>query len=533
MKQYRLSSWVLGAGAAALLSPITTLAQGDAEQIVRDNCLACHTQEKNDAPQWSRISHQRKTPEGWLMTIGRMQVMHGLTISEEDRSTLVKYLSDNQGLAPEETAGFRYAMERRLNTQESFESASFTEMCSRCHSGARVALQRRPASEWEHLVHFHLGQWPTTEYQAMGRDRDWFGIALNTMVPELAQQFPLKTRAWSDWQQADKPELSGSWRFAGNLPGKGELEGQMQITGTDTDGYSVEVSGHYADGSSFKGSGQGIVYTGYEWRASVDIGGVLMRQVLAASEDGRELNGRMFEALHDERGMDIRALKDNGSANQILALQPAHIKAGDRQRIKVIGNNLTGRLALADGLKVEKIHHSGKSLIDVEISASSSLTSGPQRLRVGNGESATVQIYDRIGSLKVVPAFAVARVGDNGGSTPKVRTAFQAEAWAPGIDGKAGTDDDVRIGFMPANWRVEPFDEAAAADRDVEFSGSMNATTGVFTPALAGPNPDRRMSTNNAGNLKVVAELAEAGETLSGDGQLIVTVQRWNNPPLP
>jgi len=39
------------------------------------------------------------------------------------------------------------------------------------------------------------------------------------------------------------------------------------------------------------------------------------------------------------------------------------------------------------------------------------------------------------------------------------------------------------------------------------------------------------MMTNNAGNLKVIAELEEGGH--KGQGQLIVTVQRWNNPPLP
>jgi len=61
----------------------------------------------------------------------------------------------------------------------------------------------------------------------------------------------------------------------------------------------------------------------------------------------------------------------------------------------------------------------------------------------------------------------------------------------------------------------------------------MDEKTGVFTTAGAGPNPERRMSTNNAGNLKVVAEVEEGSETLSAEGQMIVTVQRWNNPPLP
>jgi quinohemoprotein amine dehydrogenase len=41
------------------------------------------------------------------------------------------------------------------------------------------------------------------------------------------------------------------------------------------------------------------------------------------------------------------------------------------------------------------------------------------------------------------------------------------------------------------------------------------------------------MSTNNAGNLKVVAKVEDGGQTLSGSAQMIVTVQRWNNPPIP
>ena len=37
-------------------------------------------------------------------------------------------------------------MERRLNTVEKFDSDNLTQMCARCHSGARVQLQRRPAA---------------------------------------------------------------------------------------------------------------------------------------------------------------------------------------------------------------------------------------------------------------------------------------------------------------------------------------------------------------------------------------------------
>ncbi len=534
MKISRFSTPVLSVVAMAASLPSVAAATDEAaEQIVRNNCLACHTEEQAEAPQWSRISHQRKTPEGWLMTIARMQVMHGLKISDADRRTLVRYLADRQGLAPSETREFRYAMERRLNTQESFDSAEFTEMCARCHSGARVALQRRPAAEWEKLVHFHLGQWPTIEYQAMGRDRDWLGAALNSMVPQLASRFPLDTDAWQQWQQAEKAELDGSWRFVGNLPGRGEIEGTMVISGSDEDGYQLDLSGRYADGTRFSGSGQGVVYTGYEWRASVSVDGVAMRQVLAASEDGNRLEGRMFQAQRDEVGMDISAFRDAEGKGRILAVQPAYIRAGETRELTIVGQNLSGALNPGEGIRIDRVLNSGSDRIVVQATADSGASPGAHQLSVGASNGAEVTVYDRIGSLKVTPAFSVARVGGNGGATPKVSSVFQAEAWAPGRDGEAGTDDDLRIGMMPARWHVEPFDEAAEADRDTHFAGSMDAATGVFTPAAAGPNPERRMSTNNAGNLRVVAELQEDDRQLRGDGQLIVTVQRWNNPPLP
>ena len=71
-----------------------------------------------------------------------------------------------------------------------------------------------------------------------------------------------------------------------------------------------------------------------------------------------------------------------------------------------------------------------------------------------------------------------------------------------------------------------------AADEDVRFAGAMDKDTGVFTPAAAGPNPERKYQTNNAGKLKVIATVGEGAAAVSGEGQLLVTVQRWNNPPI-
>ncbi len=509
--------------------PKGAMAAESAEEIIGRSCVGCHSSEGEQ--QWSRISKQRKTPEGWLMTIARMQLMHGLQIEEDDRRTLVKYFSDNQGLAPSETEGARYALERRLNTQESFESQQFTETCARCHSGARVKLQRRTAEEWEHLVHFHLGQWPTTEYQAMGRDREWLNLALNEMVPELAESLPLESDAWEDWQQRPETEVAGNWTMAGHLPGRGSFHARMVVAEAGgEDQYTIRLDGEYADGTPIQGEGQAIVYTGYEWRANLEVDGENLRQVFALT-DG-QLKGRMFYRNHDEVGADVVAAREGGDTSRILALQPAYIKAGTEAEIAIVGADLEGTPELGEGLELVEVLEHSDSLIRVRVKAASD-QSGSKELRVGLAASEGLVVYDQIAQVKVVPEFAVARVGGNGGSTPKVEARFEAEAWAAGPDGEIGTEDDYRVGLVPATWSVEPFNEVAEADEDVRFAGRMNPATGVFTPGAAGPNSERRMMTNNAGNLTVKAQVKDGDTTLDAEGHMIVTVQRWNNPPIP
>ncbi len=514
------------AGTLTLVAATTLFAQAqaaeEAETILAAKCAQCHTPQGEGA--LSRISQQRKTPEGWLMSIARMQIMHGLEISDDERRTLVKYLADKQGLAPSETEGVRYAMERRLNTMEQFDEP-LNQMCARCHSGARVALQRRPAKEWEHLVHFHLGQWPSLEYQALSRDRDWLNIALEEVVPQLSERFPLASADWSAWQK-QRPAaetLAGQWSFSGNMLAKGDVRGVMSVSVEPGDTFQLSIDGQYADGSPFKGSGSAILYNGYEWRAQVQVGDTPMRQVLSA-RDG-QMSGRMFEAEHDERGLDFVAAQQGNA--QLLSVQPGHIKAGSEAELTLVGSGLSGAPDLGAGIEVLEVLAQDPQQTRLRVRAAPDAVAGLRDVRLGKLNGAQLAVYDSISEIKVVPAFSVARVGDNGASTPKVQGRFEAEAWGLGADGKP-----YRIGFLPAKWSVAPFDERAAEDEDVKYAGVMQ-DDGVFVPGDAGPNPARRMSTNNAGNLKVIAEMEQGDQTLKGEGQLIVTVQRWNNPPLP
>jgi quinohemoprotein amine dehydrogenase len=413
---------------------------------------------------------------------------------------------------------------------ESLKTEQFTQMCARCHSGARVMLQRRPLTEWEHLMHFHVGQFPTIEYQALGRDRDWVGIAFKEMVPWLAKELPYESPAWNDWKVRAPVSPAGRWTVAGHWPGKGAYAGVMEVQAGDTaDRYAVRLDGAWADGRPLAGSGSALVYTGYEWRAELDVGGVKMRQVLALHGD--HAAGRLFEREQDESGGDFHAARQ-GAGTVLLALQPAHIRTGDTATLRVVGTGLDGAVKLPRGLTlVETVSRDAQQLV-LKVAAAKNAPTGLQPLQVG-AASARLAVFSRIDYVKVSPDYAVGRIGGNGGSTPVVQGRFEAIAHSAGPDRKPGTRDDWVIGPVPAKWSVEPFDEVARNDRDAEFAGIMNPDTGVFMPGGAGPNPLRRMSTNNAGNLNAVATVTEGSRTLTGKGRFIVTVQRWNNPPLP
>jgi quinohemoprotein amine dehydrogenase len=505
--------------------------------IIAASCSGCHA--PNGEGRWFRISDQRKTPEGWQMTLARMQMVHQAQItdpsggdSQQALRTLVKYFADTQGLAPAESAPYRYILEQDLNTIETHESEQFRSMCARCHTGARVGLQRRTEEEWRNLVHFHLGQFPTAEYQMMGRDRDWLGIALNDVLPDLAERFPLQSEAWEQWLAAAKPALEGSWRVVGYMPGRGDFSGQMTASAKGDDRYSLDFSGQFADGESLTGTGQAIVYTGYEWRGGLTLGDEHYRQVLAASADGAELSGRMFQRDHDEWGLRMHAVRDAGKP-ALLAVQPAALQAEGETELHLAGSNLAGDIDLGPGLKVVEVLSRDGGDIRVRVAADKSAATGPRAVKVGAaGMANALTVYSTIDRIAVEPGYAVGRVGGNGGAEPVVQAIFDAVAWNNGPDGAAGTDDDLRIGPVAASWTVAPYTEQAASDQDVKFAGKMDMDTGVFTPAGAGPNPERKYQTNNAGDLKVVASVDRDGKTLQGEGHLTVTVQRWNNPPI-
>lgn len=500
--------------AALALAGTPALAQ-DGAQLLADACGSCH--EATDAG-LTRIAGQRKTPEGWLMTIVRMRIAHGVTVSPETQAALVAYLSDTQGLAPAEAAPWRYALEKDPNHVEAVDEPLAT-MCARCHTGARAGLQRRTAEEWDLHMDFHVGQFPTIEYQALGRDREWYKIAKTEVAPFLAQTYPLETEAWTAWQAAAKPAVAGDWVVLVDLPGSGPAYGTLSVAG-DASPYSLSGELTLADGSTAPVGGQMNLYTGYEWRANLSIGGDAYRQVLAVSEDGASLEGRQFLRDDDSLGGRLSAAKV-GAGPALLGVVPEAVQ-GSEAVAQVVGTGLDGlQIAGQNGLADQlAMNATGAS---VHLAGESALFT----FAIGE-DSATAALYDSVDRLTVEPAFTIARVGGGSPNGPAAVPAyFKAIGWMNGPDGAPETEDDVRVGAIPASWKVDNSDEIAEAMEDAKFAGDIS-DSGIFTPGVAGPNPERPFSTNNAGDLKIVAEAG--GQNAAA--RLVVTVQRFIDPPI-
>jgi quinohemoprotein amine dehydrogenase len=351
------------------------------------------------------------------------------------------------------------------------------------------------------------------------------------MVDALAKRQPFNTKAWSAWKGRKAANLAGLWRVVGRQPGKGDYQGIIAIEAKGRDSYAVTTRLNYASGAKVIRRGNAIVYTGYEWRASTRGRDGRARQVMAVSEDGKRMAGRWFYRRNDVIGGTVSAVRLKGAGTQVLTVSPGYIKRGGKAKITISGVRLGFDLNLGPGLSVRVLEKRAHTII-VRVTASAKAALGPRAVKVGSASLAgALVVYDKVAAVKVVPGQTIARVGGNRGPIPRMPAQFEAVGYMAGPDGKAGTKDDVRIGVMPARWKVDNFDAGAKALGDAKFAGRITKN-GLFLPAGAGPNPKRRMGTNNVGNLSVIGTVRDGGRAVSGKAQLFVTVQRFVDPPI-
>jgi quinohemoprotein amine dehydrogenase len=230
-------------------------------QLVIDKCSACH--KKDEQGNLTRISYERLTPEGWQQVIKRMVRLNGLSLTPEEARAMVKYLSNNHGLAPEEAKPAMYQAEHRM-IDETIPDESVRTACVICHSYGRISSQRRTRGEWELLVNMHVGYFPVVEFQGFRRfppppDAPPPPPGTDTRHPAdravefLAKTFPLQTPEWGAWRaNLRPPKLAGRWLLVGYQIGRGRIYGEVTIEPTAVeDEFTTKTKLHYVkDGTS-------------------------------------------------------------------------------------------------------------------------------------------------------------------------------------------------------------------------------------------------------------------------------------------
>ncbi len=563
-----------GGGAAPAAEAEPGIPVNDALTVSK--CASCHT--KDDKNNLSRISWIRTTPEGWEEAIKRMIRLNGLTLEPAEAKSIVKYLSNAHGLAPEEAKPVMYMTEHRIQ-DEVIPNESIRSTCNNCHALGRAFQWHRTRADWALLADTHsaLYQQAESAFRRNGANRGGGGggnggganndaagnagaaatpISLDTTLDFLGKNYGLHTPEWSAWRARMRtPKIEGRWLISAHIPGKGKYYGELTVTpGASEDEFKTSVKLQPVNGGpAISRTGTSVVYTGYSWRgrskgvttpanAAPDDLSREMREALWISPDQTWAEGRWFWGEYQEFGVDVK-LRRATAEPQLLTLDRYSLKTGSAgQRVRVFGNSLpmlakASDLDFGSGITTKAIISRTATEIIAQVDVAADAVPGKRDLVLGNAVlEGALAVYDKVDYLKVLPEASMARLGgDEKDVHPRGYQQLEAVGYQRGEDGKLHTSDDIELGPVDVTWSVEEF-YASFGDDDKEFVGSLNGS-GLFTPSMDGPNPQRKFSRNNYGDVWVVAtaknEKDKDGKPLIGKSYLVVTVPtyiKWDQP---
>jgi quinohemoprotein amine dehydrogenase len=357
----------------------------------------------------------------------------------------------------------------------------------------------------------------------------------------LTATYPLYTAEWAAWSATMRPpKLEGTWTISGHEVGKGPVYGVVKIAqGASPEEVTTEVTLTYArSGARAVRKGRAIVYTGHQWRGRSTEGGndeTSLREVMSIDRDWQSMSGRWFTGGYDERGLDVTLKRASGQPS-VLGVSRTALRAGmSGQSVTLFGAALPAGLAARDvdfgpGVSVTGVSAVTPESATLTLDVAQGAAIGPRDLVVaGAVRPSAIVVYDKVDYVKVTPEWAMARTG--GVAFPKGFAYFEATAFHNGRDGKPETKDDLALGLVDAKWSLEEY-SAVLNDEDLKYVGSIDASTGVFTPNVEGPNPQRAGQANNVGDVWVIATYTPEGakRPLRARAHLLVTVplyMRW------
>lgn len=532
-------------------------------QLVIQKCGACHTRDKNG--DMLRLSWERGTPEAWEEAIKRMVRLRGVKLTPDDARAILKYLATDHGLAPEEAKPIMYYAEHRVQDETNIPNDDVRGACANCHALARPLSWRRTAQDWKYLANLHVALYPQADeafrlglhaggFDEGARHRDpGAPLPVDIALEYLSKTAPLETPEWAAWRARMRaPKLAGKWMVSAYAPGRGTFIGDMEVapvSGSDDEVTTRVTLTSVKDGTTISRTGHSLIYAGYAWRgrskgtsaADATPGNLQSeaREVMWVSPDQNTAEGRWFWGEYQELGFDVKMQRASLDPT-LLGTDVTMLKTGSKAtRVRLIGESLPAEVSAPDldfgtGVTVKRIVSHTPGEIVAEVDTAANAVPGKRDIAFHRSVlQSAIAVYDRIDYVKVTPDTALAHLGSD--VHPKGYQQFEAIAYQRGADGKPHTADDVELGPIDVNWSVEEF-YSSYGDDDKEFVGSLSST-GLFTPSSDGPNPQRKFSRNNYGNVWVVAtakdEKDKDGRPLAGKSYLVVTVPtyiKWDQP---
>jgi quinohemoprotein amine dehydrogenase len=342
-----------GAGGAAAADTTRGFAIND--QRIIQQCARCHRRDSTTG-MMQRVSYERKTPEGWEMSVRRMAQLNKVEMTPADARAIVRYLSNAQGLAPAEMKPGRFEAERRMIDHRYTADRVTETACRACHSLGRVITQRRTREEWSLLLATHRGLYPNVDFQAFRRggppapgDTGNTAHPMETAINHLSRVFPLRTPEWTAWSASMRnAPLDGTWLISGSEAGKGTFFGKVTIakSATAPDEFTTRATYRYArDGKVVTRTGTSIVYTGFQWRGRsketpADTG---LREVMFVEPGWQEMSGRWFRGAYDEFGLDVTLTRANAGPALAGVSRRALQQNTKDQELMLFGTNRNGR----------------------------------------------------------------------------------------------------------------------------------------------------------------------------------------------
>jgi quinohemoprotein amine dehydrogenase len=549
-------------------------------KLTIEKCGGCHKTDSDGM--MGRISFMRTTPEVWQQVIKRMMRLNGVTATTAEIRDIVRYLSNNNGLAPEEMRPAFWEAEH-LSPGHQFDKVpdpALQHTCNYCHTIGRVLTQRRTRDDYEKLVSFHVALYPGSEnafrprrvrqnsaeiaariepgpnggnpvlVQAGAPPADASApYPIDLTLNYLSKAQPLITPEWTAWKAVMRPpKLAGTWAVSGYQTGKGKIYGTLTIQATAAeDEFTTRLALHYpASDASLTRTGKGIVYTGYSWRGretaetkpaeGSDPGNepAEWREAMMISRDANSMEGRWFWGGYDEFGIEV-SLTRAGSQPVVLGTDLYSLQSPSTKQVRIFGANLPATLKPSDvdfgtGIAVRRVLKTTPTMATVEVEVAKGLPVGIRDASIGRATALkAIAVYDKVAYIKVTPDAGMARLG--GVIAAKQFMQFEAIAYSAGPDGKPNTADDVSLGPVTARWAMEEF-WSTPDDDDIKYVGALNADSGLFTPSIEGPNPARKKQsnnypTNNWGDVWVNAIYDSQGASLKARSYLVVTIPEY------